>query len=133
MSLKRYKQRRQMDGRHTRYRHGDWNVLDQRTGFKLKGSETAIEWSQIQTRNPDQRNPQDFVPALRDNQFPGWVRGEAPDKFLPDVIDPENPYNVDFLATQNDNDIVTQDNQCIEIRTFGDFIETQDELLPSRS
>jgi hypothetical protein len=121
-----------MDPRYSRYRHGDHNVIDQRSGFKVKSSATAIEWTQLQVRKEREfelRNPQDFAISTRDHQAPPWVRSENVDRFLPDVIDPDNPYTVDFLATQDDQDIITQDNQCIEIRTFGDFLSTQDDLL----
>lgn len=53
------------------YRHGDHNVICDRSGFKVKASETRREWTNSVVRDEDfeQRHPQDLVKGLTDRQF----------------------------------------------------------------
>lgn len=52
------------------YRGGDWYVLDDNSGFKVRASKARMQWNNIFTTpehfNP--RQPQDLVVAVRDDQ-----------------------------------------------------------------
>lgn len=111
MSLRRCKKRRQMDPRYSRYRHGDHNVIDQRSGFKVKSSETSIEWTQLQVRKEGEwepRHPQDFAISTRDHQAPPWVRSENLDGFLA-----ANEVNEDNLTGAGDIRVTRNGQQRI--------------------
>lgn len=49
---------------------GEWNFIDDRTGFKCKSSEATITWDGYLTSNDidEPRTPQDFVRAVRDQK-----------------------------------------------------------------
>lgn len=67
----------------TYYRHGDFNVICDRTGFKVKASDTRIEWNGLRVRKEsyEPRHPQDFVRGRRDDQSVDNPRSEATDGF----------------------------------------------------
>ncbi len=53
------------------YKHRDHNVICDRTGFKVKASQTRKEWNGLLVRVEDweERHPQDFVRSIREKQF----------------------------------------------------------------
>ena len=63
---------------------GDHYVIDDRTGLKVRASETARQWDQllVHQKNFEQRHPQDFVRAVRDNQTVDNPRPRAIDTFI---------------------------------------------------
>lgn len=60
------------------YRHGDFNRICDRTGFKVKASETRHEWNGLIVRKEswEPRHPQDFVKARGDRQRVPYPRPE---------------------------------------------------------
>lgn len=66
------------------YHHGDFNRICDRSGFKVKASDTVREWNgQIVKREfAEPRHPQDFVRGRKDQQTVHMPRPEAPDSFL---------------------------------------------------
>lgn len=69
-----------------RYKDGDWYVICDRTGFKIRASESRREWNGLIVHQSvwEPRHPQDFVRGTRDVQTPPFVRSEASDDFLTD-------------------------------------------------
>ena len=49
---------------------GEWNFIDDRTGFKLKASQNHLSWDGflVSDDNYEPRTPQDFVRAVRDQK-----------------------------------------------------------------
>lgn len=66
------------------YRDGDYNVICDRTGFKVKASQTRREWNGLRVMNSvwDPRHPQDFVSSKADHQAVPDPRGEGANVFL---------------------------------------------------
>lgn len=66
------------------YRHGDFNVICDRSGFKVKASDTRIEWTgkRVRVEDWDPRHPQDFVKGKADRQAVPNGRPEPADRFL---------------------------------------------------
>lgn len=65
------------------YRHGRWNVLCDRCGFKYKNNQLRLEWTGLRVCSGmgtndcwEVRHPQDFVRGRRDRQLPPWVRSD---------------------------------------------------------
>lgn len=52
------------------FKMGDWNVICDRTGFKVKYSSARKEWNNLIVRNQswEVRHPQDFIRAVKDVQ-----------------------------------------------------------------
>ena len=69
------------------YRHGQWNAICDRCGFKLKSSQLKKEWTNLRVCQEcwEPRHPQDFVKGRADNQRVPWTRPEGEDRF-PDPI-----------------------------------------------
>lgn len=67
-----------------RYRPGDPWVICDRTGFKVRMSETVKEWTGLRVRREDwePRHPQDFVRGRKDVQAVQDPRPEAPNDFI---------------------------------------------------
>lgn len=61
-----------------------WNVICDLSGFKCKASETVRRWDGLRVlrRFSEERQPQDFVRGVKDNQSVPWARPEAADSFL---------------------------------------------------
>ena len=77
----------------TRFVNGDWNVYDQKTGFKLKASQTRRQWNNIRTgvKTFEERHPQDFVRGVPDHQTVPFALPESADVFLsPGDVLPED-------------------------------------------
>lgn len=68
----------------TRFIGGDWNVIDDRTGFKKKRSECQMTWDNLLVEKKfwAPRQPQDFVRGRKDKQTVGLTRPEQQDRFL---------------------------------------------------
>ena len=68
----------------TYYKRGDYNVICDRTGFKVKASRTKKEWNNLRVldREWEARHPQDFLRGFKDNQAVPDARSEAADVFL---------------------------------------------------
>lgn len=77
--------------RNDEYRHGDFNRICDRSGFKVKASETMRTWDGLIVRKEDwePRHPQDFVRGRKDHQNVPHARPEATDTFLnPNEVNP---------------------------------------------
>lgn len=63
---------------------GDNNVISDRSGFKKKASECKFEWNGLFVSNSEweERQPQDFVRGVPDDQRVAISRPESLDIFL---------------------------------------------------
>ena len=61
---------------------GDWNIIDDRSGFKIKASQAVRQWDGAMVRADlaEVRNPQDFLRG-KPESAPTWGRPEQPDVF----------------------------------------------------
>lgn len=66
------------------YVHGDFNVICDRSGFKVKAGDTRTEWTgkRVRWQDWEARHPQDFVKGRADRQSVHNPRPEASDNFL---------------------------------------------------
>lgn len=66
------------------YRPGDPWVICDRSGFKVRMSDTRKEWTGLRVRKEDwePRHPQDYVRAVKDDQRVPDARPEPADTFL---------------------------------------------------
>ncbi len=66
------------------YKKGDYNVICDRSGFKVKASSTRKEWNGLRVFNRfwEPRHPQDFLKSFPDRQSVPDPRTESKDKFL---------------------------------------------------
>jgi hypothetical protein len=66
------------------YKPGDYNVICDRTGFKVKASECQLEWNGllVRGRSWEQRHPQDQVRGRPDDQSVPIVRPPGTDVFV---------------------------------------------------
>lgn len=76
-------------GKSDYYKHGSWNCICDRCGFKYKAEQIRMEWNGLRVCSGkgtndcwEPRHPQDFVRGKRDQQAPPWVRPEASDTFV---------------------------------------------------
>jgi hypothetical protein len=67
------------------YVPGDWNVICDRTGFKVKASQTRETWDGLRVRKEswEPRQPQDYVRGVPDDQTVPWARTPPPLAFIP--------------------------------------------------
>lgn len=75
------------------YKPGDYWVIDDISGFKIRASESVKQWNGLRVHRDwaEQRNPQDFVRAVIDQQRVPDPRPEAPDRFLePNEVTPDS-------------------------------------------
>jgi hypothetical protein len=75
------------------YEHGTNNVIDDRTGFKRKGTQCKYEWNNLFVWEDvwEERQPQDFLRGFPDFQAPKVARPESTDIFLnPGDVDPND-------------------------------------------
>ena len=70
--------------RRSRFKRGDYNVICDRSGRKVKRSECLLEWNGLLVHKKyyEERHPQDFVRGVRDNQSVPLPRTEGPDVFV---------------------------------------------------
>ena len=68
----------------TRFVSGDWNVICDVSGFKVKASQTRRQWNNLRVRESEfeERHPQDFVRGVPDHQTVPFARPESTDVFL---------------------------------------------------
>lgn len=78
----------------TYYKHGDWNVICDRSGFKCKRSECKRTWDGLVVKNEfwESRQPQDFVRGRVDKIAvpPREARSESTDEFITTEVTPED-------------------------------------------
>jgi hypothetical protein len=76
------------DGQARNYVPGDYYLVCDYSGFKIKRSEAKMTWDGFLVRKDfwEPRQPQDFVRGLRDKitVAPGQTRGESTNDFLTD-------------------------------------------------
>lgn len=62
---------------------GDWNVIDDLTGLKLKASQTRKRWDNAIVRADlwEERHPQDFLRGRKEKIGAPWARPEQDDNF----------------------------------------------------
>lgn len=61
----------------TTFKEGDWNVIDDRFGHKVKASETTKQWDGMRSIGSQQRHPQDFIRAKPERIGTPWSRPET--------------------------------------------------------
>jgi hypothetical protein len=68
----------------TYYKHGDYNVICDRTGFKAKRSDCAIQWDGLLVLKDhwERRHPQDKLRGFKDDQSVPTPRPEGTWNFL---------------------------------------------------
>jgi hypothetical protein len=64
---------------------GQWNFFCDLCGAKNKSSDGRKTWDNfyVCAHHKEERNPQDFVRGIKDDQSVPWSRPEAPDNFIP--------------------------------------------------
>ncbi len=67
-----------------RPRSGDWNVICDLTGRKLKASQVVERWDGmiVDKRSVEDRHPQDFLRGVKDDQRVPFSRPEQTEVFL---------------------------------------------------
>lgn len=60
---------------------GDWNVLDDVTGFKVKASQTRKQWDGMRSAKALPRHEQDFLRSRKERIRIPWNRSEPADSF----------------------------------------------------
>lgn len=70
------------------YRAGDFWRIDDRSGFKVRASQTALQWDGLMVRRSEfeERHPQDFVRGRKDRQSVPDPRPESANTFIGPVI-----------------------------------------------
>jgi len=68
------------------YKHGDYNVICDASGFKVKASECRMQWDGLFVKKEfwEARHPQDFVKAVKDRQRVPIARDEQAYVFMTD-------------------------------------------------
>jgi hypothetical protein len=68
----------------TIFKPGDFNIIDERTGRKIKRSEARKEWTNriVSKESFEYRHPQDFLRSFPDHQAVEDARTEATDGYL---------------------------------------------------
>ena len=56
---------------------GDWNVIDDRSGRKVKASETTKQWDGMRSTRSQRRHPQDFLRSTPERIRTPWNRPEV--------------------------------------------------------
>lgn len=87
------------------YRRGDFWRIDDRTGFRVRASQTRKEWTGeiVAKGDYEARHPQDFVRARRDNPRVPDPRPEPADRF-------QFPAGGPFFFVVSDG----EDRKCLE-------------------
>ena len=65
----------------TTFTPGDWNVLDDLTGMKVKASETTKQWDGYRSTKSQKRHEQDFLRGTTERIRTPWARPESDDSF----------------------------------------------------
>lgn len=94
------------------YRHGSWNTICDRCGFKYKAGQLRLEWTGYRVcygggTNDcwEPRHPQDFVKPSVDRQAPPWVRPEQNDTIQSEYVNAEL-LSGDVLANVNHEEVL---------------------------
>lgn len=116
---------RRRGGRADYYRHGDFNRICDRSGFKVKASRTQKEWNGLIVRREDwePRHPQDYVRGVRDQQS---VREARPEPVADTFVDVP-PAEDFFVVTRASANVITRDGDQVMNRQqsgSGLFAET---------
>ena len=76
------------------WRHGDYYLIDQRTGFKIRRSEAVLDAYGyiVKAGTEDPRHPQESIRPTRIAKPPKFVSPEGTDTFL----DPNDVLESDF-------------------------------------
>ena len=63
---------------------GDWNLISDLTGFKIKASEAAERWDGMigEKDKVEERHPMDFFRSVPEDQRVPFSRPEQTDRFL---------------------------------------------------
>lgn len=74
-----------MTGKADFYSDGQWNFYCDFCGAKTKSGEGTRTWDNFYVckHHKEERNPQDFVRGVRENQSLPWTRPEPPEIFAP--------------------------------------------------
>ena len=69
------------------YKHGDYNAICDKCGFKYKASQLRRTWDNLMVCKKDwePRQPQDFVKGVKDKQTVPWARPEPENVFVDNV------------------------------------------------
>jgi len=88
----------------TRYKKGDWNVIEDIGGKQVKSSKTQLRWDghRVLKCDYEERHPQDFIRAIPDDPSVPWTRSESQDNYL------------DERAFLEDVQLVSNDPQAYE-------------------
>ena len=116
------------------YIHGDYNVIDDKTGFKVKNSQVRTEWthSRVHVSQFEVRHPQDFLRAVPDRQSVSNPRPGAPDAFAETTttLDADELTGQTVLSvvstssmTIGDTIIVFMNNEITHLSTIFSFVE----------
>ena len=72
----------------THYIRGDWNLIDDKTGFKIKASQSRLQWNNVRCadRYFEERQPQDFVRGVPDKQNVPFARPESHDPWVGPIV-----------------------------------------------
>lgn len=70
------------------WHEGDWWVIDDVTGLKVRASDTAEQWDGQLVRKKyfEERHPQDFVRGIKDDMMAPFSRPRAVDVFVGPLI-----------------------------------------------
>lgn len=77
-----------LKGNESEFKSGDWNVIDDLTGLKVKASTVSKQWDGIRTQRPTKRHPQDFLRGRPEKIRTPWARPE------PDEVYAESTNNM---------------------------------------
>jgi hypothetical protein len=66
------------------YKHGSWNVLCDRCGFKFKAEDVRKDWQGLYVCHScfEPRHPQDFLRGVEEKAAPAYIRDEPEDIFV---------------------------------------------------
>jgi hypothetical protein len=69
------------------FKRGEWNFHCDLCGRKRKSGDGVKTWNGLWAcrEHKEQRNPQDFVRGVKDDQSVPWSRPEAADQFVPNI------------------------------------------------
>lgn len=116
------------------YVPGDYNIISDRSGFKIKHSQSRMEWthSVVDKTEWEVRHPQDFLKAVPDRQSvsdprPGAVDGFAETTTTLDAEELTGQTTLSVTSTSTmavgDSILIFMDNDITHISTILSFVE----------
>ena len=66
----------------TKFVDGDFNVIDDRSGRKVKASQTSLQWDGMRLVGAERRHEQDFIRSTPERIRTPWARVEADTVFV---------------------------------------------------